>query len=383
MDESGDGGDHAWLRKRRSGYCVRKMPKLDQDEQGFGQVTFENRGGRWVQRGSSKTVAFAIHRLVDNPLLSTISRSANTFFELYRDAKVKSFTQEEQAVGFEFEDVGWDVHRHAVEKPTLVSHFGWFGQAAGKDSALWSDINGIDVKQFNDPGERWNDFDVDDPEELLQWLSDASTDPRQRLAAVCRIESLSLSEKQRERFLRAMDSWIDEVRFTDVDDELTAVCSAIRKYSMNMSADRFARYGTWLTPSKSKSPHHDVELELSKGVCWHMRYLQTIASEPMRTLQFKLIGVAIDYMRPRLMLNKNYASTAKFAILGCLLIDARLGEVEVARDLWRRKTELEMNWFDRLIRFELRKTLKTLDKREPEFAKAVRELVDVVSGGAG
>lgn len=213
---------------------------------------------------------------------------------------------------------------------------------------------------------------------LLAHLESGQLSETDQRRAISHAESLAFSTSEKERLLTFYDQFIEASRFTEDEDEITAVCAAIRKYAMNMATGRLKAYANWMSPSAVAGPHHDIELELAKGAYWHLRYLDVEGDENLRDLQVALASVASDYLRPRLMLDKNYASIEKFAVIACILIDARLGKSDVSIRLWSAKCALAMGWFDRLVNFELSKALQTLGKRDEDFALEINKLIEVL-----
>ena len=219
---------------------------------------------------------------------------------------------------------------------------------------------------------------LDDPTRILERLESQDLSVSEQRKAIAHAESLAFTGSELERLLTFYDGWIEARRFTEEDEEITAVCAAIRKYSMNMDSNRYSRYTGWLVPSTTARVHQDVDLELTKGAYWHLRYVTRESDDRLRALQTVLADEACDYMKPRLMLDKNYASITKFAIVACLLIDARQGSDEPSRRVWSRKADLSMAWFDRLVRFELGKAVESIGKRDVEFASRLNELVETL-----
>jgi hypothetical protein len=219
---------------------------------------------------------------------------------------------------------------------------------------------------------------LDDPTRILDRLESQELSVSEQRKAIAHAESLAFTGSELERLLAFYDGWIEARRFTEEDEEITAVCAAIRKYCMNMDSNRYSRYAGWLVPSTTARVHQDVDLELAKGAYWHLRYVATESDERLRVLQTVLADEACDYMKPRLMLDKNYASITKFAIIACLLIDARQGSDEGSRRVWSRKADLSMAWFDRLVKFELGKAVESIGKRDMEFASRLNELVETL-----
>ena len=221
---------------------------------------------------------------------------------------------------------------------------------------------------------------LDQPAALLDRLESDRLSKAETQKAIAHAESLTFSEDQRLRLLKIYDRFIETSRFTEDEDEITVVCSAIRKYAMNMGADRLDKYAGWIVPTSNQRVNHDVELELCKGAYWHLRYLDSDcgngADAGLRQLRAVVADVASDYLKPRLMLDKNYASIEKFAVLACVLIDARLGESEISTRLWSGKAALSMGWFDRLVKFESDKALIAIAKRDERFAAKVSKLFD-------
>ena len=125
-------------------------------------------------------------------------------------------------------------------------------------------------------------------------------------------------------------------------------------------------------------PHNFNQEQESQQLFDDLLVLSRLSSEKVKALQTVLAEEACDYMTPRLMLDKNYASIAKFAMIACLLIDARQGSDEASCRVWSRKAGLSMAWFDRLVNFELGKAVESIGKRDMEFASRLNELVETL-----
>ena len=215
---------------------------------------------------------------------------------------------------------------------------------------------------------------VYDPELLLSRLENKSFSADDELLAIVFSESLPVKGKQLSRLLAMLEDWIEKNRFSDHGKKVTATCAAVRKYALNMDSNKFQRYAGWIEPSSSARVPLDVELELTKGVYSRLRFISEEVSPDLPALQSAVASVATDYLRARILLDKNHASIAKYAILACMLIDARSGTTKSTQTLWEAKSQLVMSWFDRLIDFEARKAINSIFKRDPEFAKSVEHL---------
>ena len=216
---------------------------------------------------------------------------------------------------------------------------------------------------------------LEDPARLLEKLESADTTPEARHQAVLYAEIADFTENQRVRMLNALFTFIAENRFTTDEDTITVTGSAIRKYAMNMEEARFNAYTEWLQPSTTQRVHHQVELELVKGACWRLQYVPVAGTPDIAQFRNNLRDVALDYLQPRLILDKNYAAIALCAIVAVVLLDRITGEREASEELLHRTTAMKLDWFAELVSHGLDDAMKDARRFNPQIADEVASLV--------
>lgn len=170
--------------------------------------------------------------------------------------------------------------------------------------------------------------------------------------AVLFAEVTAFSDEQRVELVNFLFTYIKENRFTEYDDELTILGSAIRKCAMNMVETDFDRYGELfdVEPTKDgtsiKVLHPDIELELCKAVAWRIMVegFDITALSGQSTLEYHCLDIAIDYSRPRLLMQQKYAAIALNAIIVAVLLGA-----EGINDLIKTIDRFELTWFSELL----------------------------------
>lgn len=215
---------------------------------------------------------------------------------------------------------------------------------------------------------------INSADTLLSRLEDDSTTDDERRIAILAAETTVFDESVKRRLLSTLTTFITSNRFATEDDAITALGSAIRKYAMNMDGADFDTYASWLQPTATETLHHHVELELAKGASWRLAYEPTAAGDRLAQLKTALVGLAGEYTSARLILQKNYASIVLHAVVGVAILEALSAGDGETEQLLKQTSELRMDWFWELLQRRIADACKTIDKRDPALADAVREV---------
>lgn len=214
------------------------------------------------------------------------------------------------------------------------------------------------------------------PVDVLERLENDSLPEKDRLAAVLFAETKQFDEELVPRLLRALGTFIEGNRLTDDGDRMIYLCSAIRKYAMNMGQDRIEAYVEWLSPTDTTPVHHEVEMEFVKGLSYRLQFEKL--SFPHKTPNsLEILGdIAFGYLRKSLILQKSYANTAMFVIV-CIAILESLSESRFGQtgELLSKVHALRISWFEEMVDDSLVVALQFVEKNNPEVAVKLHSLL--------
>ncbi len=262
---------------------------------------------------------------------------------------------------------------------TAKGNADWMAWEANFRQDSRSRIETIDLVEDLQETGRWSapvvpDW-LEDPAQLLEKLESRETTPEDRHKAVLFSEVAEFTEGHRVRLLNALSIYIAENRFTTDEELITTTGSAIRKYAMNMGEERFNAYVEWLEPSNTQRVHHQVELELVQGASWRLQYIPISGTPDVTRLRNGLHQLALDYLQPRLILDKNYAATTLCAIVAVVLMDGITREQEASLELLRRTTIMNLKWFAELISHGVKDAIQDVRRINPVVAERVALIV--------
>jgi len=184
--------------------------------------------------------------------------------------------------------------------------------------------------------------------QILARLEQDSTSNEEQWKAVLFAETTTFQTAEVPRLLAALARFIGNNRFTTDGGLTIVVAAAIRKYAMNMS-------------------------EETKGAAWRLMYLPIAAGKEFRHVREILSELCKVYLRPRLILQENFASTALHGIVAVTMLDAHAGIPDPAEDLLRRSKQIQVRWFSELLEDRTREAAKALDKHSPQLAERLRK----------
>ena len=216
------------------------------------------------------------------------------------------------------------------------------------------------------------------PEQILIRLESNNVSLEVTHSAILFAETTEFAQEYKPRLLSVLFEYIDKNRFCTEGDVVTVVGSAIRKYAMNMGDSDFEQYADWLLPSQTHSLGHELELELTKSASWRLTYVPINSSIRHPKLIRTLNDLCNDYLTPRLILNKNHASTVLHGIVGVAVLGAAASEWATANNLLRISKQLGIVWFTELLFDRLDETIASLSNHSSELSNRLREFVSSV-----
>lgn len=219
---------------------------------------------------------------------------------------------------------------------------------------------------------------VGDPNQLLKYLHSDNLDESNRRIAVLFAEQMEFDSSQTEQLLAGLRDFIHQYRFATEKAQLTALGAAIRKFAMNMPWELFEVYANWFEPTATHTISNYVELELAKSVVWRLTYVRTNSGVSAPALLNVLASLASDYLKPRLVLQENYASIALNAIVATFLLSAYTSEREPSEILAKQVTDLKIDWFRELLQRRLLIATTSLEQSNGDFADKVRVLSQIL-----
>lgn len=234
-----------------------------------------------------------------------------------------------------------------------------------------SEPNGDETSAIRDSTVALTSLDwIRSPEQIIARLQRSEPHSEERITAVLFAETTRFPKDLRAPLLGALLQFIQEKRFATDEETITAVGSAIRKFAMNMRESDFERYAELFLPSSTAAMSCEVELELAKGVTWRTLYgpFDTTTAAPQ--LCSRLVGLARDYAKPRLLLQKNYAAIVLDATMAAVLLGA-----PNARELLNEISNLNVDWFDAMLFRRINQEASTL---RPDQSELRRRLTDAL-----
>jgi hypothetical protein len=214
------------------------------------------------------------------------------------------------------------------------------------------------------------------PQDILERLENSSSSEKDRLAAVLFAETKSFDGKLRPRLLNALQQFIEANRLTEDADRMIYVCSAIRKYAMNMEQDKIDAYTKWVLPTDTAPVHHEVEMEFVKGLSYRLQFEKlSLPFETPYAIEC-LSDIAFAYLRKSLILQKSYANTTMFVIV-CIAILESLSETQtgLTNELLGKVDSLGITWFQEMVEDNLEEAMEFVETNNPDVAFKLHALL--------
>jgi len=214
------------------------------------------------------------------------------------------------------------------------------------------------------------------PEAILERLENDSFLEKDRLAAVLFAETKPFDGELRPRLLKALSRFIEGNRLTEDADRMIYLCSAIRKYAMNMGQDQIEAYAEWLLPTDTTPVHHEVEMEFVKGLSYRLQFEKlSLLHESPNAIEI-LGDIAFGYLRKSLILQKSYANTAMLLIVCISILESRSeSQTDLTDQLLKKVEALGISWFQEMVEDNLSEALQFVEENNPEVAVKLHSLL--------
>ncbi len=196
------------------------------------------------------------------------------------------------------------------------------------------------------------------PSEILAKLQDPSATCDELFEAVLFAEIAEFDESQTEQLLKRLFAFVDDHRLSQDDDTKTVVGAAIRKLAMNLRDEQFEQYANLFLPTETDTLSCEIELELAKAIVWRLISSPASLNRALATLEERLAELAMDYLKPRLILQKNYASVALQAAIGVSLLRGKHSQ-QVVQSIG----SLRVGWFSDLFQRRLKRLQRQLQQK--------------------
>lgn len=214
------------------------------------------------------------------------------------------------------------------------------------------------------------------PEAILERLENDSTPEKDRLAAVLFAETKPFDGELRPRLLSALGIFIESNRLTEDSDRMIYLCSAIRKYAMNMGQDQIENYVEWLLPTDTTPVHHEVEMEFIKGLSYRLQFEKLSLPQEFPKSLAILSDIAFGYLRKSLVLQKSYANTAMLVIVCVSILESMFSTTsDLTTELLKKVNSLGISWFHEMVEDNLTEALQFVEENNPEVAENLHSLL--------
>lgn len=214
--------------------------------------------------------------------------------------------------------------------------------------------------------------------DLISEITSNATDKKQKSFAVLVAETRTFPECEARGLLQGLGQFIDKNRFMTDEETVVATGAAIRKYALNMSETDFTSYAKWLAPSSTDPIPHEIELELVKALKWRVSNAKLEDSNLHNKTLDALNSICLDYLSPRLILDKNYAATAIHAVTGLTLLQSFADNLCQVESLLQRVAETKVEWFVELVEDSINDVIEQITGHSPVVAEKISESLKIL-----
>lgn len=216
---------------------------------------------------------------------------------------------------------------------------------------------------------------VHEPEGILQRLENKSVHAEDCEASILFAEVKPFRGEQKARLLKALGAYIDQHRFVEDQNSLITLCSAIRKFAMNMPESQFEHYANWLLPTATATLHHEAEMEFAKGICWRLEFEAHSWPATYPHLTQTLFDLVDSYLSPRLILQKSYANTAMYGIVALHVLEAAsVSEGAVVAKLHKKLADSGVKWFAEMVSDNVDEAIQYISERDDVLAQKITKI---------
>jgi len=212
------------------------------------------------------------------------------------------------------------------------------------------------------------------PQKILEKLAQPTLDHDERRRLMIDAEPVAFALDELGRLLPILREFVVRFRHSKDRDDMVAVGAALRKYAMNMPPKDLDRLHELFDPSPIAAIPCEIELELTKTLVWKLTERPPDTDDVAPDLGDRLFDLLETYLRPRLLVQKNFAAIALNAALGLLLLRSRH-----ARTSLDRLRKLEVSWFTELVVRRARWLREDIENRfaDDESRKYVRKFIEL------
>jgi len=236
-------------------------------------------------------------------------------------------------------------------------------------SSSASTVGGADRLRLQPPREWFGRPDV-----ILSKLLDSESSVHERRAAVLFSSVTAFGDSEKESLLNGLSNYIEKNRFTQDESVLTVLGAAVRKYCMNMPADRFESTASWLLPSTVQSVSPIFEMELSKGIHWRLTSAPTGDAIAAPRLLDALEMASAPYLYASRLVSSATAAVAINLCIATLELGARMGEDDRLVRFTERMKAPENARLLRMVSRQLERDAKEVRDHAQEFAEKLKQL---------
>ncbi|QEG39405.1 hypothetical protein [Roseimaritima ulvae] len=218
---------------------------------------------------------------------------------------------------------------------------------------------------------------VHDAQEILTRLEDPTATESEQCLAVLFAEKVSFVDDAQDRLLQVLNVFIEGNRLSDDADRMVYLCSAIRKYAMNMRQSQFDEYCDWLIPTDTTPVHHEVEMEFLKGLSYRLQFAELTLPQEFPHAISIISDIAIGYLRRSLILQKSYANTAMLAIICIAVLEAISSDSpSLVLELLETVDSLQISWFSEMIEDNLDEAVTFVTQHNPAVGEILSTALD-------
>lgn len=214
------------------------------------------------------------------------------------------------------------------------------------------------------------------PDRVLEKLQAPNTSQADLSLAIIVAEVTDFQTEQLIHVLDIMGSFIADNRLSKNTDTVTSVCSAIRKFSMNMCEADFPKYAGWFEPSATEYLDSHIELALLKGICSRLSFVPTEIPIVSQELIDAVESVRAQYNNPHLLLRENFAAVLIEATVARIFLESLAEKNDVAIDVWNAGVSMKPTWVSEMIEDQVSELLEFMEENSPELATTVQSIVD-------
>ena len=151
---------------------------------------------------------------------------------------------------------------------------------------------------------------------------------------------------------------IENHKNSNIQNELVAVASAIRKYIAIMPMNRIDELTTLLVPGNQEPLSLDLELEVAKMIYRNFEVFPPDISNLHAELSSRLWDLVCAYVDPRILLRDKHSAVASLAIEAIVAMRS-----DQAFEAWKMAVDCPFRWFGEMVSDDLRELRRRWEGR--------------------